>query len=295
MDVGLIDMSLTGHQFTWERGRGTSEWIEVRLDRALTTDAWLTVFPAARLYNLEGSESDHSPLLLIPKRYDRSQNCTHFRFENAWLSEPMCLEVVKDSWEENSKSDIQEKVKLCGEKLLVWGKEITGDFAKRIRECKVELKQWRGRRDTQAVQNYKEMKKKLFLILDQREIFWRQRSKQLWLQSGDQNSKYFHAMANTRRRVNQITKLQNEEGEWRDWGNGLADWEKVIDCVPGKITAEQNCELLKEISEDEVKEALFQMHPDKSPGPDGMTPAFYQKHWAIVGTDVVSMVKDFFE
>lgn len=73
------------------------------------------------------------------------------------------------------------------------------------------------------------------------------------------------------------------------------NWEEVIDCVPSKISEEQNLELLKEISAEEVKEALFQMHPDKSPGPDGMTPEFFQKHWAIVGTDVVSMVKEFFE
>lgn len=125
----------------------------------------------------------------------------------------MCLQLVKDSWEENTGNDIQEKIKICSEKLLVWGKEITGDFAKRIRECKAELKSLRGKTDIQGVQKYKETKKKLFLILEQREVFWGQRSKQLWLQSGDQNSKYFHAMANTRHRTNQIIKLQNDEGE----------------------------------------------------------------------------------
>lgn len=28
------------------------------------------------------------------------------------------------------------------------------------------------------------------------------------------------------------------------------------------------------------------MHQDKSPGPDGMNPAFYQRFWGIIGTDV---------
>lgn len=33
--------------------------------------------------------------------------------------------------------------------------------------------------------------------------------------------------------------------------------------------------------------ALFSMHPDKSPGPDGMNPAFSQRFWNIIGPDTV--------
>lgn len=36
------------------------------------------------------------------------------------------------------------------------------------------------------------------------------------------------------------------------------------------------------------------MHPDKAPGPDGMTPVFFQKHWYVVRKDVVHMVREFF-
>lgn len=61
------------------------------------------------------------------------------------------------------------------------------------------------------------------------------------------------------------------------------------------ITIEQNAELLKQVTVEEVKHALFQMNPDKSPGPDGMTPAFFQKHWPIVGNDIVDMVRIVFQ
>ncbi|KAL8121460.1 hypothetical protein AgCh_018259 [Apium graveolens] len=40
-DCNLIDMDLHGHQYTWERGVGSAEWIEVRLDRALVTPSFL--------------------------------------------------------------------------------------------------------------------------------------------------------------------------------------------------------------------------------------------------------------
>lgn len=37
---------------------------------------------------------------------------------------------------------------------------------------------------------------------------------------------------------------------------------------------------------EEMKNAVFSMHPDKSRGPDGMNPAFYQQFWDVVGKDV---------
>ena len=33
-NTGLIDLGMEGYQFTWERFRGTMEWVEERLDRA---------------------------------------------------------------------------------------------------------------------------------------------------------------------------------------------------------------------------------------------------------------------
>ncbi|KAL0312577.1 UNVERIFIED_CONTAM: putative mitochondrial protein [Sesamum radiatum] len=51
-----------------------------------------------------------------------------------------------------------------------------------------------------------------------------------------------------------------------------------------------NQELLKEFTADEVKDALTQMFPFKSPGPDGMSPIFYQRFWHIVGNTTVKCV-----
>lgn len=310
-DLGLIDLELVGHQFTWEMGRGTDAWTEVRLDRALITASWLQLFPSVKLYNLEGSTSDHNPILLIPESVSKMGGHRSFRFENAWLTEPMCKQVVMDSWETAAHNDIQSKIKYCGKNLQEWGKEITGKFSSRIKACRLEMKRLRKCRDIVSVQKYKDSKSDLIRILEQREIFWRQRSKQLWLHSGDKNSRYFHASASARRRTNQITQLKNSQGQWVSWDDGLADhiteqfkhlftatrtnWQEVVECIDTRISAEQNADLLKEVSEEEVKTALFQMDPDKAPGPDGMTPAFYQRHWSIVGKDVFQLVRKFFQ
>lgn len=210
----------------------------------------------------------------------------------------------------NNSDNIQQNVKLCGETLEQWGKEVTGRFGYRIRQCKSKMKKLRRLRDCNSVNMYKKAKEELFLIFDQREIFWRQRSKQLWLHLGDKNSKYFHYSASERRRTNQIHRLRDNNGEWADCESGLAgvitehfnhlftatqsNWYEVVECVDRSITDTQNMELLKQVSEVEVKEALFQMNLDKAPGPDGMTPSFYQKHWPIVGKDIVDTVRNFF-
>lgn len=71
------------------------------------------------------------------------------------------------------------------------------------------------------------------------------------------------------------------------------DWEPVVACVHRKVSRDQNDMMVADIEDLEVKNALFHMHPDKSPGPDGMTPGFYQNFWHIVGKDIVEIIKRF--
>lgn len=42
------------------------------------------------------------------------------------------------------------------------------------------------------------------------------------------------------------------------------EYDEVLDCVPQTISNEQNSDLNKELTREEVKTALFQMHPDKA-------------------------------
>ena len=44
-----------------------------------------------------------------------------------------------------------------------------------------------------------------------------------------------------------------------------------------KVTLEQNIELMSPFNAIEIKNALFERNPDKSPRLDGMNAAFYQK------------------
>ena len=67
-------------------------------------------------------------------------------------------------------------------------------------------------------------------------------------------------------------------------------FEASLSAINTRVTTEMNDELLVEFKADEVAQAINQMHPTKSPGPDSMSPIFYLKYWDLVGSDVINCV-----
>lgn len=122
-------------------------------------------------------------------------------------------------------------------------------------------------------------------LLSQEETYWRQRSHILWLKEGDRNSSFFHRRASNRRSRNKIKGLTNEEGYWHDnpdevsvfliryyenifkfEGSDLEAMREVIDTVKPRVSPTMNESLLASYTNEEIKKALFQMHPSKSFG-----------------------------
>lgn len=119
----------------------------------------------------------------------------------------------------------------------------------------------------------------------------------------DCNSKYFHAYASARKKKNSIRQLKDSSGNRKEWNNGLeeligayydnlfqsrgSDMQEILEGIDVCINQAQNEELIQKFTDEEVRDVIFSMHPDKSPGPDGMNPAFYQRFWNIIGPDTV--------
>ena len=75
--------------------------------------------------------------------------------------------------------------------------------------------------------------------------------------------------------------------------NGPSETADVITAVQPVVSMSMNEALTMEFRAKEVAKVLKQMHPKKSPGPNGMPPLFYQHYWSLVGNYVTKSVLDF--
>lgn len=57
--------------------------------------------------------------------------------------------------------------------------------------------------------------------------------------------------------------------------------------ILGNITVVDNIILTESFDPDEFRVAVFQMHKDKSLGPNGFNPGCYKKFWDMIGPDLV--------
>ena len=229
-----------------------------------------------------------------------------------WLRDPACKEVVELAWNGISTTSenhtIQAKVNNCQDQLQWWNKNVFGHIDKQLKDRQEKLQQLESLNTLhEYAEDIQRLRKEINELMDKENDMWHQRSRALWMQEGDRNTKFFHSTATQRRRKNTILGLQDDFGCWRDNAEDIetivldyytsifqsdmpSTFAAVEDALEPKVTPEMNAALLSEFHPDEVKDALQQMHPLKSPGPDGMPPVFYQKFWNVVGSNVTECV-----
>ncbi|PNX98658.1 ribonuclease H, partial [Trifolium pratense] len=310
-DCDLTDIQLEGHRFTWIKSRGTPHVIEERLDRAMATSDWLALFPEVKLINLLATHSDHSPILLQCEPVTRTNFKHAFKFENLWLKEDDIDDVVGMAWEREMSAEVVEKIGVCADELQRWGRRKRMRFKEEVETCSEEMEKLRSRTDQESIMRFQELYHNHAKILVQEEAYWRQRAKMHWLKEGDLNTKFFHMSAKARSKVKKIEKLVNEENVVITNQEGLCEvaknyfdslfkfsegnHEPVLSLIHPRVTLEDNQRLTTPILKEEIHAALMQMHPDKSPGPDGFNPAFYQHFWQLCGDEIFDAVKVWLE
>ncbi|XP_026399068.1 uncharacterized protein LOC113294912 [Papaver somniferum] len=127
----------------------------------------------------------------------------------------------------------------------------------------------------------------------------------------DNNSTYFHTLANRRMCRKNIDYIYDNDGHWYDSRDDIANIlvshfssvscsslqyipNDIFDTIPTVNTDDLFESFTKIPTTEDILNKIKNMASWSSPGSDGFQAGFYQANWTIVGNDVVQAVQSFF-
>jgi hypothetical protein len=265
--------------------------------------------------------SDHTPLLLSTGDGVKPKKQPPFKFELGWLLKEGFFETVSEVWTKERKGNTpmqcwQNEIRRLRQFLRGWARNVNGAYKKEKQELLRKVEELDKKAESQLLSQQEwdlkqSVHERLTQLLREEELKWFQRAKATKILKGDSNTKYFHMVANGKRRKTRIFRLEQEdgivEGEEQlkcyitnyykklfgcsDRGRLSFD-ESAVEDIP-QVTGEESDELVKMFSEKEVRDAIFQMKHNKAPGPDGFPTEFYQVFWSLIKDDLMAMFCDF--
>lgn len=213
------ELVLMGRKFTWSNGQDNPTM--TRIDRAFITTEFEQIYKEPIVYAQSSSISDHSPLLILP--LPNQQKTTFFRFESHWVHMPGFKNCVQQAWQQpteqqhNPLLNLHIKLGRTAKGLCKWSKSLMpqGKMAMHVcREVIAQLDKAQEERQltSQEVTFRKQIKSRLLGLAAIEKSRACQTSRLTWLKKGDVNTKFFHIMANIRRKKNFIHALHTTSG-----------------------------------------------------------------------------------
>ena len=131
----------------------------------------------------------------------------------------------------------------------------------------------------------------------------------LWIKEGDNNTKFFYKMANSRRRFNHLSFLEvdgviyEEESEmaaqvvnfYKNLYQESEEWRPFMEGLEfDQIDGSERGWLERRFEKEEILLALNELARDKALGPDGFSMAFFHHCWRVVERDVLVVFEEFY-
>ena len=174
---GFIDLGYTSSRFTWSRNHPVDGQTYIRLDWALATIAWKSLFQNTVVQHVPTSASDHFMLIVnLPSiRHRQPKSQPPFRFEAMWLRDPRCAKVIQEAWMEGLYKPECTPITNCHDNckahLTSWNKMEFGHVGRQIARLEQELQAL----DHQPQQNFEliqKVRKALDIWLDTENTMW---------------------------------------------------------------------------------------------------------------------------
>ncbi|XP_056866982.1 uncharacterized protein LOC130512731 [Raphanus sativus] len=302
---------ITGNSFSWV-GKRRSGKVKCKLDRAVANEEWHALFSHSVVEFLQLWGSDHRPVLArIQTRIRKSTK--NFRFDKRWIGRPGFKDAVTSGWgsfEEIPTRNFHQKITSCRKKICHWKKQNPTNSAILIKELKAKIDLAQDE-DSTTSEELEALQRQLSMAFKEENTYWEQKSRNQWHKHGDRNTKFHHSTTKQRRAQNRVISIKDKNGKlveseievenvavqyFRDlFSTSLpTQIDTSLRFISEKVSSDDNRFLLEEPSEKEIKKALFDINPDKAPGPDGMTSKLFQKFWREMRQDIIRLVRDFF-
>lgn len=316
-DLEISDVNRSGLQFTWNQKPRGKIGILKKLDRIMANQYFLADFVGAHALFQPFRLSDHAPAILCFPMVAKFQP-KPFKFANVLVHHDKFNQVVSECWNTTLEGHhmyvVVKKLKLLKKPLrkLLYDK---GHLFDKVVKLRSELDDVHKAVDNDplnvSLREEEAVRLQAFneAILDE-ERFLKQKAKINWLKVGDSNSAYFHKVVKARKARNRIDSVVDGLGNrfdgsdvptafvshYRDFlgSPGVISNLDTSELFSNKLTSVQADLMIRNVTSEEVRLAMFDMGDDKAPGPDGFNSAFFKHSWSIIGRDVVRAVQDFF-
>ena len=107
------------------------------MDRGFANPLWSDLYPAT-IHDLARTHSDHYPVLLKFENAPASKLTRPFRFQPMWMSHPLFLGILRDSWADDL--HLKPNVDKFTADVKIWNKEVFGNLFHRKNRVEARLK-----------------------------------------------------------------------------------------------------------------------------------------------------------
>ncbi|XP_074314766.1 uncharacterized protein LOC141650159 [Silene latifolia] len=318
----LVDIPFFGPRLTWMNGQLGDNCIMERLDRAYATQEWFDMFPQTSLLNLPILIFDHSPIIL---HLFHAQNTFKrpYRIDNWCLHFPEVISLVISAFQTPIHGSLpfvlSRKLATVRFAILQWVLQhrLTYGINWSCIEKDLELSAT-DISDFDSADDFQLQRSNHLQLISKQHGYWAQRVKLRNEVLDGLPTRFLFNRVRQRSVRQRLVSIRTPAGiclhEPEQVELEILSYFKNLLCAPTISTADSSFASLESFllsldlptlssaessilcapfTEFDVLRAIRTMNGSKSPGPDGITPRFYQFFWPQIGSLVSAAVLQF--
>eukprot|EP00253_Pinus_taeda_P015496 PITA_15496 len=219
----LVDVAPLKLHPTWINQRLGDDWIEKKLDRFLICDLLVENLQAFRHWVGDGGLLDHFPVFLEVKGY-LTKLGNPFKFNSSWLSDASYTSLFNNTWKKDVFNEGDNRSQVFMDNLIRmkvaskhWAlqKMLKEEETTNLVNSELALladPNGNGYGTVESQNRIQELEMERRRILQLREQSCHLKSRAIWLQAGDENSKFFSQLCQREKKLQY--NLGNEERKW---------------------------------------------------------------------------------